>query len=86
MDTTASAKPPPWRLPLQRRVLLAYYELALLEEQIRIQKQNVSLLSGIVESAGARVQAGVPQQDWLKAQIEHRLAENERQNMEAQRR
>lgn len=74
------------KFDLQRRVLLAYYDLALLEEQIRIQKQNVDLLAGIAESAGARVQAGAPQQDLLKAQIEHRLAENELQNMEAQRR
>jgi outer membrane protein TolC len=74
------------KFDLQRRVLLAYYDLALVEEQIRIQKQNVDLLAGIAESASARVQAGAPQQDLLKAQIEHRLAENELQNMEAQRR
>ena len=74
------------KFDLQQRVLLAYYDLALMEEQIRIQQQNVSLLSGIAESAGARVQAGAPQQDLLKAQIEHRMAENELQNMEAQRR
>ncbi len=74
------------KFDLQRRALFAYYDLALTEEQIHVQTRTVDLLAGIVESAGARVQAGAPQQDLLKAQIERRLAENELQNMEAQRR
>jgi cobalt-zinc-cadmium efflux system outer membrane protein len=74
------------KFDIQRRVLLAYYDLVLMEEQIRIQQQNVDLLRGVAESTRARVQAGAPQQDLLKAQVEYRLAQNDLQNMEAQRR
>lgn len=74
------------KFDLQRRVLYAYYDLALVEERIRIQQENVRLLQQVSESARARVQVGAPQQDLLKAQIEYRLAENELRNMEAERR
>ena len=59
---------------LQRRVLDAYYDLALVEEGIRIQQRNVQLLESLSQSARARVQSGAPQQDLFKAQIEYRLA------------
>ncbi len=72
------------KFDLQRRVLSAYYDLALVEERIRIQGENVKLLQQVAESTRARVQAGAPQQDLLKAQIEYRLAENELRNMEAE--
>ena len=72
------------KFDLQRRVLDAYYDLALARERIRIQRQNVDLLHGLSESARARVQAGAPQQDLLKAQIDYGLAENELGNLEAQ--
>ncbi len=74
------------KFDLQRRVLYAFYDLALVEERIRIQKRNVELLEGVAKSAGARVEAGASQQDLLKAQIELRLAENELLNMEAEHR
>jgi outer membrane protein, heavy metal efflux system len=73
------------KFDLQRRVLNAYYDLALVEERLRIQKRNVELLDAVAQSVRARVQAGAPQQDLLKAQIEWRLAENELRNMQAER-
>lgn len=72
------------KFDLQRRVLQAYYDLALVEERIRIQRQNVELLKGVSQSARARVQAGAPQQDLLKSLMEYHLAENELRNMEAE--
>ena len=72
------------KFDLQRRVLYAYYDLALVEERIRIQGQNVKLLQQVTESVRVRVQAGTPQQDLFKAQIEYRLAENELRNLEAE--
>jgi outer membrane protein TolC len=62
---------------LQKQVLQAWLDLALMEEQIRIQRDNVSLLKLLSDTAEDRVRAGGPQQDLLKAQIEHRMAESE---------
>ncbi len=72
------------KFDLQRRVLDMYYELALMEEQLRIQQDNVDLLGQLVQSARSRVEAGSPQQDLLKVQIEYRLAQNELATMQAQ--
>lgn len=72
------------KFDLQKKVLTNYLDLALMEEKIRIQRDNVALLKMMSETASARVQAGGPQQDLLKAQMEWRLAENELANMEAQ--
>ena len=73
------------KFELQRKVLTAYLDLALMEEKVRIQRDNVELLKLLADSAATRVQAGGPQQDLLKAQIQHRLAENELANMESER-
>lgn len=78
-DRFAAAK-----FTLQQNVLNGYLDLALMQEQIRIQQENVSLLIILTETAANRVQAGGPQQDLLKAQIEYRLAENELETMESQ--
>lgn len=72
------------KFDLQRRVLSSYLDLSLLQEKLRIQRDNVELLKLLSESAASRVQAGAPQQDLLKAQIEHRLAENELVNLQAE--
>ncbi len=72
------------KFDIQRRVLGQYLDLALAEEKIRIQRDNVGLLRLVSESAENRVQAGGPQQDLLKAQIEYRLAENELANLESE--
>jgi outer membrane protein TolC len=65
-------------------VLNTYLDLALTQEKIRIQQDNVSLLKLLSDSAENRVQAGGPQQDLLKAQIAHHLAENELANLESE--
>lgn len=72
------------KFDLQRKVLEGYLDLALMEERVRIQQANVSLLKLLFDTASNRVQAGGPQQDMLKAQIEYRLAENELANMQAE--
>jgi outer membrane protein TolC len=72
------------KFDLQRRVLLGYLDLALADENLRIQQANVQLLSVLSQTAQARMQAGGPQQDLLKIQIAYRLAENDLANLEAQ--
>jgi outer membrane protein TolC len=73
------------KFELQRNVLSDYLELALMEEKIRIQHDNVELLKMLVDSAQSRVQAGGNQTDLLRAQTEHRLAENELATMTSER-
>jgi cobalt-zinc-cadmium efflux system outer membrane protein len=72
------------KFALQKQVLQAWLDAELMEEQIRIQTDNVSLLRLLSETAGDRVRAGAPQQDLLKAQIEHRLAEAELSKVHAE--
>ncbi len=69
---------------LQGRVLSTYYDLALLGESLRIQRENVALLRQVVGQAEVRVQAGTAsQQDLLKAQTESELAQNDLKNLES---
>lgn len=69
---------------LQGRVLAAYFDLALLGEEIRIQKENIAILSQVVGQAEVRVRAGTSgQQDLLKAQTEMELAGNDLKNLES---
>ncbi|MFI5381617.1 MAG: TolC family protein [Tepidisphaerales bacterium] len=70
------------KFALQQKVLVGWYDLALLCEKIRIQQENVDLLNMLVETATQRVRAGAPQQDLLKAQTEHELARNELANLQ----
>jgi outer membrane protein TolC len=72
------------KFAFQKQVLQVWLSAALMEEQIRIQRDNVSLLKLLSETAADRVRAGAPQQDLLKAQIAHRLAEGELARMEAE--
>lgn len=72
------------KFDLQRRVLAAYLELALTEEKIRIERENLTLLQLLSDSAATRAQAGGPLQDLLKAQIESQIAKNEVANLEAE--
>ena len=73
------------KFALQKQVLQSWLDIALMDEQIRIQTDNTSLLKLLSETAADRVRAGAPQQDLLKAQIEYRLAEVELQRMQTQR-
>lgn len=72
------------KFDLQRRVLSAYLDLALTEERIRIERDNLALLKLLSDSAAGRAQAGGPLQDLLKAQIESQIAKNELANLEAE--
>lgn len=69
---------------LQKKVLEAWLDYARMAELERIEKDNVELLKLLSDTAAARVQAGGPQQDLLKAQIQYRLAENELATMQSQ--
>lgn len=74
------------KFELQKQVLQAWLDYALMAEQVRIGRDNVSLLKLISDTAADRVRAGAPQQDLLKSQIAHRLAESELARMESQER
>lgn len=71
------------KFEIQQKVLTAYLDLALQEEKIRIQRDNVGLLKLLADTAADRVRAGGNRQDLLKAQTEYRLAENELANMQS---
>jgi outer membrane protein, heavy metal efflux system len=51
------------KFDLQRKVLSAYLDLALVEEKIRIERDNLTLLKLLIDSAASRAQAGGPLQD-----------------------
>jgi outer membrane protein TolC len=72
------------KFDLQRRVLLAYLDLALAEEKVRIQRDNFNLFKLLADSAAARSQAGGPLQDLLKALTGKQLAHNDFHNAEAE--
>ena len=72
------------KFEIQRKVLAAYLDLALHEEQIRIQRDNVNLLKFMSDSASDRVGAGGAPQDLLRAQTQYRLAENQLATMESE--
>src|SRR5437867_10307083 len=72
------------KFEIQRKVLTAWLDLALHEEQIRIQRDNVNLLKLMTDSAGDRVGAGGAPQDLLRAQTQYRLAENQLAKMESE--
>lgn len=72
------------KFEVQRKVLIAWADYALLAEKLRITRDNVALLRVLAETAGNRVRAGAAQQDLLKAQIELQMAENDLKNMEAE--
>ncbi len=72
------------KFEIQKQVLQAWLDYSLMAEQARIGRDNVSLLKMISDTAADRVRAGAPQQDLLKSQIAHRLAEAELAKMESQ--
>lgn len=80
----AAAKFRAVKFRVQRQVLIAYLDLALMEEDLRIGQENCELLGRVTENARSRVQSGAPQQDLLKAQVQRHLAENMLQNEQAQ--
>ena len=72
------------KFALQRRVLNAWIDYALLAEQVRIQRENAALLKLLNETAAGRVQAGGPQQDLLRTDIEYRMSDDELRTMESE--
>ncbi len=72
------------KFKLQRDLLVAWNQFALLGEQVRIQEQNVQLLQMVRDTATGRVRAGGPQQDLLRADLQLRLAEDRLASMRSQ--
>ncbi|MFL9500393.1 MULTISPECIES: TolC family protein [Rhodopseudomonas] len=72
------------KFELQRKVISAYLDLALSEEKFRVQRDNLTLLKLVNDSAAARAQSGGALQDLLKVQIESQMAENELANLAAE--
>jgi outer membrane protein TolC len=73
------------KFDLQRDALVAWFDYLRAAQLERIERDNVALLRLLADTASARVQAGGPQQDLLKAQIELSLAENTLQKLQAER-
>ena len=71
------------KFDLQRRVLEAYLDLALTEELIRIERDNLTFLKLLSGSASDRAEAGGPMQDLFKALIESETAQNDLAGLEA---
>lgn len=72
------------KFEVQRKVLSTYLDLALTEEKIRIERDNLRLLKLLSDSAAIRGQAGGPLQDSIKAQIESERAQIELANLDAE--
>jgi outer membrane protein TolC len=71
------------KFDLQRRVLEAYLDLALTEELILIERDNLTFLKLLSDSAANRAEAGGPMQDLFKALIESETAQNDLAGLEA---
>ncbi len=75
---------------IQRQALTSYYDLALMQDQIRLMRQNLELQKLTVQNVRSRVQAGgaggggAAQQDMLRAQLAARVMENEIATMQSQ--
>ncbi len=65
------------RLELRARVVMAWFEYALLAESIRVREADLSFLETIVDATEVRVRTGAaPQQDVVKARTQRDLARN----------
>ncbi len=64
------------KFALQKGVLSAWADHALLAERARIQHEHVALLRLTLDTARTRVQAGGPQEDLLRAEVGLRMAED----------
>ena len=71
------------KFDLQRRVLKAYLDLALTAELIRIERDNLTFLKLLSDSASDRAEAGGPMQDLFKALIESETAQNDLAGLQA---
>lgn len=64
------------KFSLQRKVLEGWIDYGLAGARLRTERENVDLLRVVVQIAEARVRAGAPQQDLIKAQLECERTEN----------
>ncbi len=71
------------KFTLQRRVLEAWLDLALAEEELRIAREDLELRRLLAQTTAARVQAGANQQELIRTDLELREAENELRSLEA---
>ena len=71
------------KFALQRKVLSAWLDYALLAERIRVQREQITLLTVGAESAAARVRGGRPQDELLMADVEHGHGEHMLLDLEA---
>lgn len=65
------------KFALQRRVLEAWLDYALLAERVRIQREQLELLDLAADTAAARVRGGAPQQELLSAEVERQHGRHE---------
>ncbi len=72
------------KFDLQKKVLDAYFDLALAEEKVRIQGDVVHFLDLASASASARAQVGGSAPDALKARTEQEIARNNLRNLDAE--
>lgn len=71
------------KFALQREVLTAWLDYALLAERIRVQKEELALLRVGADAAAAGVAGGRPQEELLQADVEHGHGEHELLELEA---
>lgn len=71
------------KFTLQRKVLSAWLDYALLAERIRVQREQLALITVGAESAAARVRGGRPQDELLMADVEHGHSEHMLLDLEA---
>jgi outer membrane protein TolC len=72
------------KFDLQKRVLSAWAEFALLGERRRVSREWRDLAQMALDASRARVRAGGMQQDLLRAEVELQTAENELKTVEAE--
>lgn len=64
------------KFALQRQVLDAYLDYALLAERVRVQHADLELRRLATDTAAARVRGGMPQQELLTAEVERQHGEH----------
>jgi len=72
------------KFDLQRRVLTAWSEYALVAEKLRLQRESVALRRLFAATAEGRVVAGGVQQEWLRAETDLALADDASRRLEAE--
>jgi cobalt-zinc-cadmium efflux system outer membrane protein len=72
------------KFDLQRRVLVAWADWALLGERLRVQRALLDLRRLRVASAAGRLLAGGLEQEWLRADVDAGMAEDALRRLEAE--